>query len=231
MRRIVFMVGGPQFHPVAAQAGMIAQWLGEGYAHVLAPGYEAMRHLEDANLLAVMGLYWPGMDQAWAGSMRDEMLAADNERRLEAFVRSGRPVISHHGGMASYPESAVFGDACGWAWVWGESTHSPLGEWRVRRLPSDHPVVEGVSDFVLEDEIYYRIKVLDPERTLVHAVADFDDAAHPMVSTRDRRGNLGRRVYLANGHDLRAFSGELVGPGGSMRTLWLNAVRWAMDSA
>lgn len=119
MKRIVFMVGGPEFHPVGVQAGAIAQWLGEGYACELVAGEGALGRLEGAELLVVMGLYWPGMEQEWAGGMKYEPLGRGNAERLGAYVRSGRPVVSHHGGIASFPEAGEFAEACGWAWVWG----------------------------------------------------------------------------------------------------------------
>jgi len=233
MKRIVFMVGGPEFHPVGVQAGAIAQWLGEGYACELVAGEGALGRLEGAELLVVMGLYWPGMEQEWAGGMKYEPLGRGNAERLGAYVRSGRPVVSHHGGIASYPEAGEFAEACGWAWVWGETTHSPFGSWTTKPAGAGHAVMEGVGTFTVEDEIYYGVKAMEPGAAEVHAAAEFEGVAHPMVSTMEAVGHgRGRRVYLANGHDMRAFSGAAGGSagasGGAVRRLWVNSVRWAL---
>ena len=46
----------------------------------------------------------------------------------------------------------------------------------------------------------------------------------PMIITAEggRLAGAGRTVYLANGHDMRAFAAP------ALRRIWENAVRWAL---
>jgi type 1 glutamine amidotransferase len=228
MKRILFLTGGPRFHPVEEQAQLVEGWLdaqhGAGvYECIRKPGLAAFEALDESvDLLAVMGLFWPGMSADWAGKMTYEPMTATHEAALARYVARGGPVLSHHGGIASYPECATFAAACGWAWVWETTTHSPFGRWTTRVVPG-HPVTQGVESFEVNDEIYYRVKELEPGRTMVHATAAFEGQDHPMVSTIEAGGGLGRRVYLANGHDLRAMAPA------SMRALWLNSIRWCVE--
>lgn len=229
MSRILFLTGGPRFHPVEEQAQLIEGWLeaehGPGTIECIRkPGLSAFESLDSVvDLIVVMGLFWPGMSADWAGNMTYEPMKATHEAALAAYIARGGPVLSHHGGIASYPESNVFSAACGWTWVWETTTHSPFGRWRTEVSPG-HPITERAESFDVSDEIYYRVKVLEPERTTVHATASFESQDHPMVSTIEAGRGRGRRVYLANGHDLRAMAPA------SMRTLWLNSIRWCLGN-
>lgn len=224
-RRITFMTGGPAFHPVEAQALQLSGWMGGLFHYNLLDGTAAFDQLDQTDLLVVMGLHWPGMSDEWAGKMTYTPLSSSHERAIERYIAGGGPVICHHGGIASYPESAAFARLCGFSWVWGETTHSPFDTWQVRVTEPDHPLTEGVRDFSVEDEIYYKVRLLEAGAVRVHATATYDGTEHPMVSTMEATATRGRRVYLANGHDLRAFTGDA---GEQLRTLWSNAFRWCL---
>jgi type 1 glutamine amidotransferase len=224
MARIVFHVGGPSFHPVAEQAQLIEGWLGGGHSCRLADGLEAFDYLDDCDLFVAMGLHWTGMGEAWAGGMVYHPLQPRQQAAFAAYVAAGRPIIAHHGGIASYDDWPRYGELLGFAWVWGVTTHSPLGDHTVNVLPTEHPIVAGVADYTLFDELYYDVRITPGLETEVHATADWEGKARPMVITAEggRAPGAGRTVYLANGHDLRAFAcGELA-------QLWRNAVAWAL---
>jgi hypothetical protein len=219
-RNVLMMTGGPAFHPVGEQAEVIAGWLGAGYRCRALDGAAALDALgTDVDLLVVMGLYWPGMSAEWAGKLSHEPLSEAVRRKVAAFRG---PVVCHHGGIASFPEAPEFAELCGWQWVWEQSSHSPFGTWNTRIIDDSHAVTRGVRSFDVDDEIYFNLRVAQPDATRVLAVADYDGAARPMVSVSESDGR--RRVYLANGHDLRAFTGAAEQP---MRRLWTNSIRWA----
>lgn len=232
MRRILFLTGGPRFHPVDEQAQLIEGWLADHTAHrhhepfecIRLPGPSALEALDrPLDLLVVMGLFWPGMSADWAGNMTYHPLTPSHERLIDRYIASGKPVIAHHGGIASYPESEPFARLCGWAWIWETTTHSPIARWRTT-LRNSHPITQHAASFDITDEIYYRVKELEPHHTQVHATAHFEAHDHPMISTLEATPSRGRRVYLANGHDLRSFAPE------SMRRIWLNAIEWCLES-
>jgi type 1 glutamine amidotransferase len=224
MARIVFHVGGPAFHPVAAQARLIASSLGDGYDCRLADGTAAFELLDECDLFVAMGLHWTGMNAEWAGNMTYTPLTSSHQAAFEAYVASGRPILAHHGGIASYDDWPRYGELLGFAWVWGVTTHSPLGDHTVRVLPTGHPLVAGVDDYTLFDELYYDVRIAPGLAPAVHAAAEWDGAARPMILSAEggRVRGAGRTAYLANGHDLRAFACP------AMAQIWRNAVAWAL---
>ena len=94
----------------------------------------------------------------------------------------------------------------------------------MRVRPTDHPIIAGVEDFEVFDELYYDLKFTEDLPIEVHAHAQWNGREHPMVITAvgGRAPGAGKMVYLANGHDLRAFEPP------AMRKLWTNAVRWLL---
>ncbi len=229
MAKIVFHVGGPAFHPVAEQAQLIASWvdtgLGGGHEYRIADGVSAFEMLDDCDLFVAMGLHWTGMGAEWAGQMEYHPLQPAHQEAFTAYVASGRPIIAHHGGIASYDDWVRYGELLGFTWVWGVTTHSPLGDHKVEVLQTGHPIVEGLQDYTLFDELYYDVRVTEGMETAVHAVAEWDGQPRPMIITAEggRLAGAGRTVYLANGHDMRAFAAP------ALRRIWENAVRWALE--
>jgi type 1 glutamine amidotransferase len=224
MKRIIFHVGGPAFHPVAEQARAVASWLGPGYACEQREGRAAFDDLDGCDLLVLMGLHWTGMREAGAGSLPYEPLEERHRASFERYVASGRPLLCHHGAIASYDDWPRFGELAGFTWVWGVTSHSPIGEHRVRVLPTGHPVVAGVEDYALVDELYYDVRITPGLTPAVLAVAEWDAAERPTVLTAEggRVAGAGRTIYLANGHDMRAFASP------ALRALWVNAVAWLL---
>ena len=201
--RIVFHVGGPAFHPVAEQATMIAHWLGSDFDCEQHDGVDAFDALQGCDLFVAMGLHWTGMTH---DGIAYRPLAHQHQCAFENYVASGKPLLSHHGAVASYDDWPRFRELCGVAWIWGKTSHSPLGQYTVR-VCSSHPIVEGVGDFTVHDELYYALKIADGVEPAVHATAEYAGAQHPMVmsGTGRRIAGAGKWAYLASGHDLRAF--------------------------
>jgi type 1 glutamine amidotransferase len=223
--RIVFHLGGPAFHPVADQARLIREWLGEErFDFVECDGVDAFDALEDCDLFILMGLHWTGMHADWAGSMRYRPMTPQHMDRFERYVSRGGPILAHHGGIASYDDTPKFARLLGIAWIWSYTTHSPFGTYRVTPT-SSHRLVEGVEPFEVEDEVYFATAINGDLQPVVHATTRFDGLDRPMVISAEggRIAGAGRLVYLANGHDLRAFAAP------AMKRLWLNAVAWLTE--
>ena len=221
--KVIFHVGGPeQMHPATEQARCVAQWLGEDYDCELHDGIDAFDRLEAADLLVVMGMHWTGMTGDNFGNLTYRPPEARHKQALEDYAAAGKPIVAHHAGVSSYDDWPRFAELVGWQWVWGQSTHSPFDTWTIRVL-DDHPTVTELRDFEIEDELYYQIRVAEGLDAQVHAVADYEGMALPMVSTAEPA--MGRRVYLANGHDMRTFACP------ALKRLWESSVRWALGQA
>jgi type 1 glutamine amidotransferase len=145
-----------------------------------------------------------------------------HERAFEEYVGNGKPILAHHGAVASYDDWPRFGELVGVAWIWGTTNHSPIQSHTVQIAKSRHPVNAGINDFEIVDELYYDLKIANDLKTQTHATARWDGRDHPMVIAAQRE-TRGRLVYLANGHDLRAFEAPSLGK------LWTNSVKWLLS--
>jgi uncharacterized protein len=220
IRTIRFHVGGPNFHPVARQAEEITAWLGDGFFCSRHHDKEIFDHLEDCDLLVLMGLFCTPIAPY-------EPLKPEHEQALHRYISSGRPLLLHHGAIASYDDSEAYKRLIGINWVWGgerPSQHSPFGQHTVRVTRPEHPVMRGVTDFSLHDELYYDIVAQPSITPQVLAVAPFDGRELPMVQvfSGGRIEGAGDAVYLANGHDMEAFKCP------ALRQLWVNAIHWLL---
>lgn len=225
-QRIVFHIGGPAFHPVDEQAQRIITWLDGSYHTTVLEGRTAFESLDRCDLLVLMGLHWTGMGEAWADGLTYYPLLPAHQEAFEEYIASGRPVLAHHGAIASYDDWPRFGELVGFTWQWGVTSHSPFGTYSVQPLPTGHTVIDGIGDFTLDDELYYDIQITPGLEASVHAVATWQERSLPMVMTASggRVPGAGRTAYLANGHDLRAFECP------ALAHLWRNAIRWLLDS-
>lgn len=223
--RVSLHVGGPDFHPVAQQASVIQDWLQGEYEFSTHEDRAIFDKLPETDLLVLMGLFFSQTNEREPGSYLP--LDSRHEAALEAYIASGRPVLLHHGAIASYDDSEVFTRLIGINWIWkGDvcTSHSPIADYRVSAPPSAHPVMQGVRDYTLFDELYYNLHIQPGFEPTSHAWAEFEGQQLPMVFTAEggRTPGAGKLVYLANGHDLQAFECP------AMRQLWTNAVRWLL---
>jgi uncharacterized protein len=218
---IRYFVGGPSFHPTRDQAVVINKWLGDRYRYEIRDGAEAFDGLEEVDLLVIMGLHWTGLPGC---KLTYEPLNDARKNGFRNYVRAGKPILNFHGGIASYDDWPEFGLLLGFRWDWKLTTHAHFGDLRVTIGPEPHPITEGISDHELADELYVNIQATPGMAIGVHARTDQNGAKFPMILTGEggRIEGAGRTVYLANGHDLRAFECPAL-PG-----IWKNTVRWLL---
>lgn len=219
--RLIFLVGGPDFHPANEQAATIIQWLGPEYACHTAESLAAFEHLTECDLLVLLGQHWTG----WEGRYRPP--SDVHRRNLEKYVQSGRPLLSAHAAISSYDDWPRFAELTGFSLHWESTQPSPVGTQLVRIRPSGHPIVEGVTDFQIIDELLPDVQILDPARSHVLADAAWMDRKVPVVLTTEggRILGAGKSVYIALGHDMRALASP------ELQRLWVNAVQWCLKPA
>jgi uncharacterized protein len=216
--RLIFLVGGPDFHPVNAQAGAIISWLGPHFACHTADSLAAFEHLMECDLLVLMGQHWTGFE----GRYRSP--SDVHRKNFEKYVQSGRPILSAHGGIASYDDWPRFSELIGFRLHWESARPSPVGEYQVQVRPSGHPIVDGVPDFQLHDELLPDVQILSPTRTHVLADAYWHQRKLPaiMFTQGGRLLGAGKSVYIGLGHDMQSLQSP------QLQHLWLNAVRWCL---
>lgn len=235
MKRLLFQTGGP-WHPVDAQAALIRSWLPDDWKLETAFANDALDQLDDADLYIAGGMLWPELDKplpeiAWqlAGLAPHPYVRPGEAQRAKfrRYVASGRPTLAFHGGVLCYEDWPEYGQLLGFRWHWGYTGHSKYEKFKVGVATDAHPVVAGVRDFEVADELYFNV-VLPPLLPVqVHAKAHFAEwVDFPMVLTAEgdagRIAGAGRTAYLANGHSLESFEPPAI------RQLWLNTLHWLL---
>jgi type 1 glutamine amidotransferase len=216
--RLIFMVGGPDFHPVNAQAEQIIDWLGPDYACHMADSRAAFEHLSECDLLVLMGQHWTGFE----GRYRSP--SEVHRRNFEKYVQSGLPILTAHGAICSFDDWPRYGELVGFTWVNKITSHSPLGEYTVEVQRTGHPIVAGMSDYTIHDELYHDVHITPGLDVQVHAEAPWHGRRLPMImtATGGRMIGAGKTVFLANGHDKQTYRCP------AMKQLWTNAVGWCL---
>ena len=245
MKTIVFQTGGP-FHPVEAQANLIQSWLPSDWKIKAAFGTEAFDQLTQADLYVAGGLHWTllsdlsaliGSDPEtpiWESAQIDKhpyiRPTEAQKSEFRRYVQSRRPVLAFHSGILSYNDWPEYGQLLGFRWEIGITDHTLYAAWKVK-INSSHPIVQGVPDYELMDELYYNVQVEAGMNTQMHAYAKFGPeqtrlAKFPMVitDTGGRVAGAGKTAYLANGHSMQTF--ECM----ALRPLWMNTLKWLLES-
>ena len=229
--RIRVLVGGP-YHPVAAQFQGFQDDLGARARISLHEGAAVFDHLDECDLLVLAGLHWTGSApdrHDWPEGVARGGYVRPTEAQKAAYVgyvASGRPLLAWHGGIASYDDWPEFGTLLGFRWDWRVTLHSACREWEVRVEPTGHPVVAGVGDYRIEDELYYNVQMTPGLDYAVHAWAPVQDRVRfPMILTGagGRVAGAGRTAYLANGHSLRSTECP------AFRRVVLNTLDWLLS--
>lgn len=224
--KVLFLTGGPSFHPVAAQAERLAQWAGAGMS-IMPVGREGFfEKLREADLTVVGGLHWTGSPGLGGGEATPYRSPSERERQnWRDYVASGKPVCGFHGGIASFDDWPEFGRLLGFQWLWGYTAHSRVDRWSVQPCGAPHAVTRKLEPFMVVDELYYNICVQPDMEMRVRAEADYHGVKFPMLMTGQggRCPGAGKTAYIANGHDLRAFEAPM------LRLLILQTLRWLAD--
>ncbi|AKV86561.1 hypothetical protein AKG07_09945 [Microbacterium sp. CGR1] len=184
------------WHDFAATSSRIAKIAEQSGARVRISGdvESELSRLDDVDLL-VFDVGNPtrhGLESSTFGAARAGFVD---------YVRSGRPVWSHHVSATSFPHMPEWEEVVGGRWVAGTSMHPEIGEAFVEVPPSDHPITRGLQDFTVWDERYTSLRV-SPN---VQALAFHEHAGemHPLLWAHEYGAT--RVVYDALGHDETSF--------------------------
>ena len=126
-------------------------------------------------------------------------------------IASGKGYVGVHSAADSFRECPEYRAMVGGHFV----THPRYRDYQVNIVDTDHPITEGLVEFMVTDEQY--ILDYDP-RVHVLASALWQGGAMPVVWTKD--WGEGRVFYLALGHDAAACRHEAFGPLLQRGALW-----------
>jgi len=138
-------------------------------------------------------------------ALRDEWsisLSAAARAGLTEYLQAGGGLLAMHGASICFDDWPQWKALLGAVWRWETSFHPPLaGPVRISVAASDHPIVAGVPDFDIVDEVY---GFLDRAPDVAGLMSGkHSGAAHPLLWAR--QVGSGRVVYDALGHDARSY--------------------------
>lgn len=207
--RALILTGGI-FHPFVESSAALAEILAEaGFASDIRLDVEAA--LNDLargryRFLVVYALRWRMMDLDKYAPYRAEWamtLSAEGQEAIADFVSGGGGLLGLHTASICFDNWPGWGDVLGARWRWGTSFHPPSGPVSVKMLRGAHPVVQGVPDFDLEDEVFQGLDLAPDAVPLATASLGGEREAHAIVWTHHY--GRGRVVYDALGHDAGSF--------------------------
>ena len=141
-------------------------------------------------------------------------LTAAQEEGLLGFVAGGKGLVGVHGTAWWIGGRAV--DLMGGHANW----HPPGLTFTVKVEDGGHPVMQGIEDFEVEDEIY--MSAYDPAIRIL-ASAQWSEKAHPLAWVKPY--GKGRVFYTALGHTSATFQRP------AMQQMMRQGVLWAANGA
>ena len=150
-------------------------------------------------------------------------------KAVRDFVQNGGSALFFHNVTDVGRTNADFRDVLGAAYA----GHPPIRPFKVRVKKSDHPIMEGITDFVVTDEQHFMEYDKDPAYVLMESVNE--DGLHNTYEGKDMGTTApavwafeygkGRVCYLEPGHLLTAHWNPMY------RKLKQNAVRWLLKQS
>jgi hypothetical protein len=202
----LLLTGGPGAHDFEATSGEVTRLLREcGVKSEVSGDVNASLEMlgrSPASLVTLNMMFCYHHGARLKGSTGvPSALSAQARRALKAHLRGGGGLLALHTASICFDDWPEWRDILGGTWNWSVSRHPPLGEATVRVADPSSPLTRGLSDFVTVDEIYGFLDLEPDVRPLL--VSTHGGADHPVLWTRQWKA--GRVVYLALGHDTRAY--------------------------
>jgi uncharacterized protein len=125
-------------------------------------------------------------------------LSSSHIAGLLAYVLNGGGLLVIHNGI-SYQDNAEFAQLVGAKFI----NHPPYQKLKYKVQGVVHPILEGIEDFEMEEELYtFEFDNFSNHEVLLHA----SNAEITMPAAWFKNYGSGRVVYLAPGHDVNSFS-------------------------
>ncbi len=205
MRAVVLSGGLTHDFPAttARLAGLLAE---QGVpAEVHTDVDAAFGALPGAALLVVNALRWtmtgPGVPERYRDLAQQEGASPSPAGRdaLAAHLAGGGGLLGMHTASICFDDWPGWGDALGGAWVWGRSHHPAIGPGVAVSVTAEHPLVSGLDDFTVVDEVYSDLALRGGVEGLLAAPhPGADEPRYPLLWAHEHGG--GRVVYDALGH-------------------------------
>ncbi|MBN1352993.1 ThuA domain-containing protein [candidate division KSB1 bacterium] len=206
MKKVLYVYGGPEFHPTERCGKLLKDYLkADGrFELTLTNDLDVLISLPDGKYDAVV-LYTTGFEHE---------LTADREHGLLSFVKNGGGFVGIHSAADSFRGSRPYIEMLNAEFDW----HTDYHEFKVSFNDPNHYLNIRMPEFSAPDEMYH-LKSHDPAKCTVLAHTTWQGKQVPFAFTR-KYGN-GRVVYLASGHDMGAWQNP------DFKKLALRSIAWS----
>ncbi len=197
------------------------------------------RRLQDYRLFMTLrdGMIWPGgylepndyeysrqleNTQDWPKETSQPWIREEQGQAIRDFVSAGNGLYALHNSSNISLYSKGFREVMGGAYI----GHPPLRPFMVRIANREHPITQGIEDFMVTDEQHYVTYDKDPKDILLKS-ENIDGLGYRDLGTQSIGGwayefGKGRVVFTAPGHTLHALWQP------EYFKLQKNAVRWLL---
>jgi hypothetical protein len=151
-----------------------------------------------------------------------DWMTEEQGRAVEDFVKGGGAALLYHNVTYIAAENQHFRDVLGAA----TCGHPPVRPFKIQITDPDHPITQGVEDFIVTDEQHFMIYDKDPSHVFMKSINE-DGLTHRDMGTSCEAGwaydyGNGRVCYLAPGHSIPALWNP------EYEKVQHNAVRWLL---
>ena len=177
--RILIVAQNDQYHPLETLGEMMLDWLkDEGFSSVTLSNDRSViaSELDKYDLLIFC--------------LQPNKFSPAEEDAIVSFVDSGKKLMGIHSATVVDPENAKYIEMIGGRFI----HHSPHHEFTVKVAAPGHPMLEGIRDFKITDEL---------SAASVLMTAFWEDHAQPILYLRAH--GRGKVLYNALGHGLDAY--------------------------
>lgn len=191
MKKVLYVYGGPDFHPT--------EWAGKALTQILAQdGRFTVDMTDDLDAFKTL----PGSDYSavvvYTTGFNDD-LTPERETGLLSFLKNGGGFVGIHSAADSFRGSRAYIDMINGEFL----THPEPHEFNVAIQNKDHFITTRVPDFSIYDEMYH-LQNYDPAKVTLLATTTWKGQQMPMAYAKEY--GKGRVAYLANGHFVQSWN-------------------------
>jgi len=174
--------------------------------------------LEPYDLIVSNWTDWPEVeDRAWG---------AEAEAAFLKFIRGGGGFALFHAASAAMQTWPEYQQIVARTWGLETTGHGRIHAFEVNLADEDHPILAGLQDFWISDELWHAaVQLEEPEEEQIlgwaHASAERGGSGEDEPVLLTTRFGTGRCFYLILGHDVHSMRNP------AWQTLMLRGAEWA----
>lgn len=145
-----------------------------------------------------------GFDLIFISYFNAKATLSDRARdNLLGFVKGGKGLALSHLSSACFADWDAYRQMVGRYWVFKKSGHGPRSVFKVNVADRGHPIMKGIADFEVDDELYAKLEGDAPIHVLATADSDWSKRTEPLAFVLEC--GKGRVFHEAFGHDGKAI--------------------------